>query len=195
MLKNTEKTIHTIVARCVKLESSAQRALYDILFDNVVYASGMFKFSKVEQEDLIQESFIKIFCNIGSFDKNLSNLNTWSSTITKRVCLSYIRKKKIQLTHIDNISMDIGIEDIHSDFLELDIIYGLIEGLPLMCKEVFNLFVVQGMDHTDIAYLLDITKSTSRAYLSRAKSILRFEISNQNAITTEHLNLKIGKNV
>jgi len=195
MPKIAEKTILKIIADCAVPHRTAQRALYDLLFDHIMYNTGRFNFSKAEQQDQIQETYIKIFSNLDKFDHKKSNLFTWTSVVTKRVCLSFITKKKIELSQIDDLSHEIGIEDLQSDFLELKIIYGLIEALPEMCNKVFNLSIVQGLNHEDIASLLEITPSSSRAYLSRAKKILREEVLNQNVITTNYLNLKIKKNV
>ena len=82
------------------------------------------------------------------------------------------------------------IEDVHSDYLELALISDMIKALPEMVQKVFNLSIIQGLEHKDIANLLDIKTNVSRAYLSRAKAILKDEISNQNEISLKHLNLK-----
>lgn len=190
MTKLSEKEILKIIANCVEPKRSAQKALYDLLFDHIVFHTGRFNLSNQEQEDQIQESFIKIFCNIKKFDPKKSSIFTWTAVLAKNVCLNFISKKRLEFTTIEHIVQEVKIEDVHSDYLELALISDMIKALPEMVQKVFNLSIIQGLEHKDIAKLLDIKTNVSRAYLSRAKAILKDEISNQNEISLKHLNLK-----
>lgn len=191
MTKYSEKEILKIIADCAVPKRAAQKALYDLLFEHIVYHTGRFKLSQEEQEDQIQEVFIKIFCNIRSYNSKKSNIFTWTSVVAKNVCLSFIAKKKIEFATIEQIVQEAKFEDVHSDFLELAILNDMIQSLPEMVKKVFNLSIIQGIEHKDIATLLGISTNVSRAYLSRAKATLRNEISKQNEISLKHLNFKI----
>jgi len=187
----SKKEILKIVADCAEPKPSAQRALYDILFDHVVHHTGRFNLSHEEQEDLIQEVFIKIFCNIKKYDPQKSNIFTWTSVLAKNLCLNFISIKKIEFATLEQIAHEVKSEDVHSDYLELALINEMIQSLPDLVRKVFNLSVIQGLDHKAIGTLLDINSNTSRAYLSRAKAILRTEVSKHSEISLKHLNLKI----
>ena len=187
MTKPSDKAILKIVKGCIRKIQSAQRALYEALFDHVAFCIRSFNFSIEEQEDLMQEVFIKLFCNINSFDNTKANIYTWSSIIANRTCLSFIRKKKIKFEQWDAVKVEIGMEDLQSDFLELDILHRLIEDLPMPAKEVFKLSVFQGLTHDKISNLLHIETNASRSYLSRAKATLRKEVLNHNDIAVKYL--------
>lgn len=182
MPKIKEKDLLRIVQGCIDKQLSSQKELYYTLFDDVSFYVGRMNLTLEEEEDLVQEIFLKIFCNIESFDHRKSNVNTWSSVIANRTCLSYIRKKKIKFEQLDSLGREFAIEDRQTDFLMLKLIQDYIDLLPELSQQVFRLSVMQGLGHTEIASLVDISPNASRAYLSRAKSILRDQISAEKEI-------------
>lgn len=179
MNKVGHKDIIRIIEGCIQCDPLSQRNLYDLLFDNILRTVSSFHLSKVETEDLIQESFIKIFNNIKSYDSTKSQIQTWANIIAKRITLNHIQAKKIEIVDQDISELYqefyATVED--SDPKETHLILSAIESLPNQYKEVFEMAVFQGMEHKNISERLGISASSSRVYLTRAKKILQKDMT------------------
>ncbi len=124
-------------------------------------------------KDVLQESFIKIFQNIDRYyDKG--SFEGWLRKITVNTCLMAIRKQKngfdiLELSDINNRQVK---PDVEFDLNEKDILK-MIRQLPGQYRAIFNLFVIEGYSHAEIANLLQIKESTSRTKLSRARKLIQ----------------------
>ena len=128
-------------------------------------------------EDLLQDGFVTLFSKLESY-KGDGSFEGWARRIFINTCLMYLRKKDAlkmsdELEEARNITSGTSsqIEDI--GYKELIKIIG---GLPDGFRTVFNLYVIEGMAHKEIAGLLGITETTSRTQLSRARSWLQNKI-------------------
>lgn len=128
-------------------------------------------------EDLLQDGFVTLFSKLDSY-KGDGSFEGWARRIFINTCLMYLRKKDAlkmsdELEEARNITSGTSsqIEDI--GYKELIKIIG---GLPDGFRTVFNLYVIEGMSHKEIAGLLGITETTSRTQLSRARSWLQNKI-------------------
>lgn len=128
-------------------------------------------------EDLLQDGFVTLFSKLDSY-KGDGSFEGWARRIFINTCLMYLRKKDAlkmsdELEEARNIISGTSsqIEDI--GYKELIKIIG---GLPDGFRTVFNLYVIEGMSHKEIAGLLGITETTSRTQLSRARSWLQNKI-------------------
>ena len=70
-------------------------------------------------------------------------------------------------------NIDIGYNDCNLDKLSADEIFMLITQLPIGYRTVFNLYVVEGIPHKEIAELLNITEGTSKSQLAKARQLLQ----------------------
>ncbi len=123
-------------------------------------------------EDAMISGFMKIFSNIKKFVPN-SNFEGWMYKIMVNECLMELRKNtnfnvKIEISQIKNFSNDTILDDLY----EKDVMKYL-DYLPLGCRTVFNLFVIEGYKHSEIAEMLHITEGTSKSQLNAAKERLK----------------------
>ena len=72
---------------------------------------------------------------------------------------------------------DVADEDVNADDVPIDVIHGFISQLPAGYRMVFNMYVLDGMSHSEIARSLGIGENTSASQLHRAKAILAKEIT------------------
>ncbi len=142
------------------------------------YAYGMsitLRYTKNREEaiEVLNDSFLKVFENIKKFDKEKS-FKSWFRQITVNTSIDYYRKSKrmILTDDIDNYeSTTFDTTEINE--LEVEDILNLLNSIPEHYAIVFNLYEIEGFDHKEIAGKLNISDSTSRANLSRAKKMLR----------------------
>ncbi|MBO8471695.1 MAG: RNA polymerase sigma factor [Bacteroidetes bacterium] len=134
-------------------------------------------------EDILQEGFITLFSKIGSYRGN-GSFEGWARKIFVNTALMYLRKKDAlkmsdELENARNLSTDLSsqIEDI--GYKEL---MKLITGLPPGFRTVFNMYVVEGYSHKEIAEMLNISETTSRTQLSRARVWLQSKIKEQRNV-------------
>jgi len=137
--------------------------------------------SKPEAEDVLQEGFIKVFKNIGSYEGR-GSFEGWLKRIMVNTAINHYKSLKKHLHHeeIDNdkgISdeTDEGYVDAYSDFSPEQLMR-MINSLPDGYRMVFNLYVFEGMSHKEIAEILDFQVSTSKSQLSKARRLLRTRI-------------------
>lgn len=175
-LRNKEP-YHKLLKKAIKGDQTALRAVYDLLFDNVVATISTFHLSIEESEDLVQEAFIKIFRQLPRYDYRKSTLNTWSALIARGLAIKYVGKNRLDTTDLAMAKVLSIVPSQDNDHLEYSIIKYHIDKLPANYREVFILSVLEDLDHATISRRMDISISTSRVYLSRAKVQLQKELA------------------
>ncbi|MCX8020319.1 MAG: sigma-70 family RNA polymerase sigma factor [Chitinophagaceae bacterium] len=126
-----------------------------------------------EAQDLLQEGFIKVYKKLNSF-RGEGSFEGWMRRIFVNTAIEHFRKKRylMPVTEKEENTME-------SDYLTgLDQlstkeIMDLIQKLSPGYRTVFNMYVVEGFTHKEIADMLGISEGTSKSQLSRAKVILQ----------------------
>lgn len=170
--------IQTIVKGCRKADPKYQRLLVDKFADRLYAICIRYMNDKEEAKDMLQESFTKIFNNIASYDFEKAGLYTWMSTITVRVCLKKLQRRTLDVIHLDDAFEVPAFNSKPLDALELNDLIALINLLPDSLKDVFNMHVIDGFAHKEIAEILGISVVLSRTRLKRSKELLRKYIYN-----------------
>lgn len=128
-------------------------------------------------ENILQDVFIKIFKNLDSYDSEKGAFSTWSNTIAIRESLNHLRKKRLDFIPLDNVHLDFtGNLDPLLANMEAEELLALIKKIPAKYQVIFNMYEIDGYSHKEIAEIINITKSSSRSYLSRAKKMTQQEI-------------------
>lgn len=144
-----------------------------------------------KDEELAREvlniAFMKILGNLKSFDMSLSFF-AWSKTIIIRTAIDEIRKEnRYHKLNVENYNEQEKNELLYVqqrneglDNLAYDELIKLIEKLPALNNQVFNLFVLDGFKHKEISEMLSISEHNSKWNLHEARRKLQFMInSNQ----------------
>lgn len=142
--------------------------------------------SRDDIKDVLQESFLKIFKSIKSFEyKGAGSLKAWSSRIVINESLKFIKRNE-KLDIINNPSWDLPdiVEEDETEFddIPISIILEMIRSLPVGYRTVFNLYVFEKKSHKEIASILNISENTSASHLHRAKGLLAKQISVHKSI-------------
>ena len=154
-----------------------------------------YAYNEHEAEDLLQDSFIKAFNKIESY-QNKGALGGWLRKLTLNTALEQYRKNKninqtIELNEVNNSIEDEAIEN-----LELEDLVKKIQQLPIGFRTVFNLYAVEGFNHREIGEMLNISDGTSKSQYSRARQLLRKMIEKEEkseAKGFDNRNLKYAK--
>jgi RNA polymerase sigma-70 factor (ECF subfamily) len=176
----------TLIQRCCDGDRSGYRELYDLYSGGLLAIAMRYMKSKSEAEDVLQESFIKIFKNLASFDSK-SVLRTWMTRIVINTALNMLRKEhnKINWHTTDGLEITTGNVQLHEyHFTEL---IGIIQQLPQGCKTIFNMYAIEGYTHKEIGELLEISEGTSKSQYFRAKRILQDKLLSEDKRTKVRL--------
>ncbi len=132
-----------------------------------------------EAQDLLQEGFIKVFANLKSY-RGDGDLEGWIRRIMINSAIEKYRQKVKEMTVFnDEVSLSYSENNLGLEYLNLSDLLELIQSLPMQYRLIFNLYAMEGYSHKEISEQLNITESTSRSNLARARSIL------QKALTEE----------
>lgn len=152
------------------------RGFYGYLKGVVIRYVNDFHFA----EELVNDSFIKIFNNISSFNALgqsgdiTTSFKAWVAKIASRTAIDFLRKKKIDFNREDIADIQVAAVSYSQDRLgEVRDIMNLLNELPKTQKTIFNLYEIEGFTHQEISGLLAIPENVSRSYLSRAKTRLK----------------------
>lgn len=128
-----------------------------------------------QAEDVMISSFMKLFVNLKSFE-NKGSFEGWIRKIMINECISFLRvRKKVVFIEDQNVLTAESYNEAESQ-LSLDEIQTLIDDLPEGYKVVFNLYVIEGYKHKEIAEILGVNEGTSKSQLSHARRILQQKI-------------------
>src|SRR4051794_24854120 len=157
-----------------------QRMLFEQYAGRMMTICLRYSCDQPEAEDILQEAFIKIFSHLSQY-KFQGSFEGWMKRIVVNCALKMIQKKRIQFSEIHSpelISTQTD-PDALSNLTE-DELLKLISNLPDGYRIVFNLSVMEGYNHDEIAALLGIQPTTSRSQLVKARRLLQKQImSNQ----------------
>ncbi|MBD0823407.1 RNA polymerase sigma factor [Aestuariibaculum marinum] len=164
-------SLSQLIEKCKNNNIKAQSELYT-LFSGKLFALCL-KYSRnyTEAEDNLQDAFLTIFKKIRQYE-NKGSFEGWLKRITVNTVLQQYRKEKVfEIAYDENIDdVDIDIDD---DRISIDYLLQIIQELPDRYRLVFNLYVLDGYSHKDIADMLDINVGTSKSNLARARQILK----------------------
>ena len=171
-----------IIIKCQQGCRKSQRSFYMNFADDLMAVSMRYATDISEAKDILQNAFIKIFTQLSKYDKERGSLKPWMSKIVVNEALQLIRKKKnVRFSQLELVhNMYAKEPDIFSQ-MNAEEISVLIRQLPPGYKIVFNMYVIEGFSHREIAEQLGIAESASRSQLSRAKKLLQ-ELIVQNKI-------------
>ena len=163
-----------LIQRCAKNDRKAQAEVYQ-LFSGKLFALCL-KYSKnyVQAQDNLQDGFITIFDKIGQFNSK-GSFEGWMKRIMINTALQKYRNKRLLSLVSEEIPDDITVE-IDEETVSLDYLLNIIQELPDRYRMVFNLYVLDGYSHKEIAKKLEISEGTSKSNLSRARTILKNKI-------------------
>jgi RNA polymerase sigma-70 factor (ECF subfamily) len=174
---------HDFIAACVRQEKWAQKQLYMDHYGSMMGVCLRYAGDQDEALDILHEGFIKVFKNIVKYNSGTS-LSAWIRRIMINTSIDYYRKKSRRRT--ENIEQAYNVSSLGADaisqFTEKEIL-AAIQKLSPAYRTVFNMYVLEGYSHKEIADRLNISESTSRSNLVKARLKLKGLIER---ITTGH---------
>lgn len=168
-----ENSEQQFINACVRNERWAQKQLYEEHYPQMMGVCLRYANNEQDSLDILQEGFIKVFRNISKYQAG-TTLNAWIRRIMVNTAIDYYRKNKRRRTEDLDTAYDIKTSDADaiSQCTEKEIL-AAVQLLTPAYRTVFNLYVIEGYSHKEIADLMEITESTSRSNLVKSRMKLR----------------------
>lgn len=168
-----ENSDEELIRNCIQQDRKAQELLYH-KFSKKMYGVCLgYAKDRDEAKDILQEGFIKVFTNLKKYTTD-GSFEGWIRRIIVNTAIDHYRKSTNEHTSV-NIE---NIPDIETDCSVLEAMGAkelivLIHKLPEGARIIFNLYVVEGYTHKEIAEIMNISEGTSKSQLSRGKQLLQ----------------------
>jgi RNA polymerase sigma factor (sigma-70 family) len=174
---NDDKIL-SLIDGCKKQQRESQRMLYEHFYSFSMRICLRYSYVEEEAIEIMNDGFMKVFHNLDKFDQRLS-FRGWLKRIMINTAIDYFRKnKKYQknksIDEYNNEGNDIAqFEDSVISKMSYNELIGMVQQLSPAYRTVFNLYVIDGYNHKEIAEKLNISEGSSKSNLSKARERLR----------------------
>lgn len=188
MLLEHQYTIEDVVRDCKNGRSKAQEQLYKLFATKMLGVCMRYASSKMEAEDMLQNGFIKVFGKLKDY-RSEGSFEGWIRRIMVHTSIEYYRKhhKMMQVMTLENLVEEPAVNPLANANLSAQDLLRLIRQLPPGYRLVFNMYAIEGYSHKEIAGTLGITEGASKSQLSRARTILKEQITKMEGRQYEHV--------
>jgi RNA polymerase sigma-70 factor, ECF subfamily len=124
--------------------------------------------------DVVQESFIKAYININSFNLK-KKFSSWIYRIVHNQAVNLIKKHKKELPLLNDIDLDSG-TDIEKEYIKdelITMVKNCVDKMPILYKEPLALYFLEDKSYNEISDILRISIGTVGTRINRAKKILK----------------------
>jgi len=173
-LRKEKSNMEQELARlCKKNNAKAQKQLYEHFSPRMLAVVNRYIKDKSEAESTMVKGFMVVFDKIKQYNGE-GSLEGWIRRIMINESLMYLRKNKNMYLEVDitEAKYETNFETASSK-LEVDDLLKMVQELPVGYRTIFNLYVIEGFNHKEIAEKLGINENTSKSQLSRARALLQ----------------------
>ncbi len=167
------QTEEFFIQSCIDKDTVALKQLYEEFYPRMYPLCKRYANNEEDALDILHDGFIKVFKNIDKYQIGTS-LNAWIKRVMVNTAIDYYRKEtKRRASSIDDA---IGVPADNADILSnisAEEIIDLLQHLSPAYRSVFNMYVIEGYSHKELADILEITESTSRSNLVKARNKLK----------------------
>ncbi|CAN5176981.1 sigma-70 family RNA polymerase sigma factor [soil metagenome] len=168
-------TTEEIIRGCIEGKRAAQNKLYEHYHGRMLGVCLRYAGSKDEAKEIMNIGFLKVFQTINRFEDGLGNIDAWIYRVMVNTSIDYYRKE-LKHRYQDDVDNHYHIQDESADAISemsMDELIKLVQTLSPAYRTVFNLYVIDGFSHKEIADQLGISEGTSKSNLAKARMNLQ----------------------
>lgn len=189
-----KKELQEIVDGCIRGKRKFQKQLFEMFYGKMMSICYRYAKDADEAQDMVQNGFIKVFKKLDVYNFE-GSLEGWIRRIMVNTAIDQIRKNKRDPflmeddERVQNIEEDVPFsteEDEYYSKLKAETAIQAISKLSPAYRMVFNMYVIEGFTHKEIAEYLGISEGTSKSNLAKAKQKLRAQLTIKFANLNEH---------
>ena len=160
-----------LLLECQRNDRNAQRKVYEKMAGKLYSVCKRYLKNDEDAEEILADSFYQIFTKLHQLNNHLV-FEAWARKIVVNQCLRKLRKKQPFSISIEEQFVDLPDSEPENISEEKSILH-LLNFLPEGCRTIFNLFVMEGYPHREIAEMLSISEGTSKSQVSFARKKLQ----------------------
>ncbi len=173
-----------LITACIKRERKAEYELYKLTYRYLMSICVRYTRSYEEAQDSLNTGFMKILTNLDKYKAGVP-FKAWIRKIMVNVLIDEYRREKKHLEniqHVENFAELPNMAELNNAIVSMDVeqIHKYIMALPPVSQKVFNLYVVDGYDHKEIANMLNISEGTSKWHLHNSREQLKGMLTKVN---------------
>jgi RNA polymerase sigma-70 factor (ECF subfamily) len=170
--------LEELIRGCIRNERSSQERLYKLFYPRMMAVVKRYIDEPMQAEEVLNNGYLRAFQKIPQFSFK-GSFEGWLRKIIFHAVSDHVRKnvnynEKIVLAEKDEyVEKDLAEKIYYNELLEM------VHELPSATRAVFNMFVMEGFQHNEIAKILGISEGTSKWHLSEGRKILKEKIEKQ----------------
>jgi len=182
------ESLHKLIRGCIEKDYKCQRAFYEHYYGFALKTVFRYIYKYEKATDIVNDGFVKIFNSLEKFQLGKQNIDTekilmgWMKRILINTAIDELRRQQA-MPEIGELPDYIWEEIDRSQNADQMILYKEliceVKRLPPSYRNVFNMFVIDGFSHNEIAYVLGISEGTSKSALAKAKMHLKKFLENR----------------
>ena len=167
-----------LIKRCKQGDRQAQNELYRLFAGAMYSVCRRMLGNEEEAKDLLQDAFIDAFVKLHSL-QDAKLFPAWLKRIVVNKCINQLRKRTLH-EELQEYDLEASPYD-EGEFTDVQAkrVLKAVDKLPAGCKTVLNLYLFEGYDHSEIAQILEISTSASKAQYCKAKARIRTMIETE----------------
>ncbi|MBC7851173.1 MAG: RNA polymerase sigma factor [Chitinophagaceae bacterium] len=162
-----------LINGCIKDDRKAQEQLYKRFYGPMTSICLRYTRNEEDAIEVLHNAFLKVYKKIGTYDTGKASLYTWIRKIVVNTAIDFIRQRnRFSVVELEKAE-DPRIDEDAIQRLSTQELLRLVQQLSPATQTVFNLYVVEGYNHREIAKLVGISEGTSKWHLSEARRQLQ----------------------
>ena len=166
-MKDNEALVN-LIENCIKNDRKSQRKFYERTLPYLRATISRYLFHQDSIQDVLQETYIKIYQNLKRYDANKGEITSWISKIAVNTTFSHNKKStKMKFEDTNNFNEITWPNAI--ELMTVEEVVAQLKKMPTNLYLVFSMFVIEGYSHREVAFISGITEEVSRQRLTRAR--------------------------
>ncbi len=178
-VEGQSSSLEELIRGCSRNERGAQEAMYKQFYGRMMGVVRRYIDYPEQAEEVLNNGFLRAFQKIEQYTYK-GSFEGWLRKIVFHAVADYVKQHAKYNTQIILVEKDQLIKKDLADNLYYDQLLALIQTLPSSTRNVFNMYVLDGYPHKEIADILGISEGTSKWHLSEGRRILREKIEKLN---------------
>lgn len=164
----------TELKACIHGDRRAQKAFFERFKGKMFALCLRYASTREDAEDILQEGFVRVFRDLHQYS-GVGNFEGWLRKVFVNTALQHLQKQRRGPMIVELGAYDVATDDapFFGEELPARNLTKVLQQLPTGFRTVFNLYVLEGYSHPEIAEILNISVGTSKSQLLRAKAHFR----------------------
>ena len=167
--------LEELIQRCIRNDRSAQEKLYKLYYPRMMAMVRRYIDQEMQAEEVMNNGYLRAFQKLKQYNFQ-GSFEGWLRKIIFHAVSDYVKQNCRYSEKVVLVEKDELVHKDLADKLYYDQLLKLVQGLPDATRNVFNMYVMEGLTHKEIGTLLGISEGTSKWHLSEGRKILKEKI-------------------